>query len=194
MGKCTVDNCDKSSRAEKGGLCWMHYLRKWRHGDVNHKERAANNEPSAWIREVALHYAGDDCLTWPHATMSNGYGSTLMDGRNQPAHRVVCKLAHGNPPTKRHYACHECGNGHLGCVNPKHLSWKTPKQNCEDTLKHGTRNRGERQGHCKLTESNVREIRILAGQLTQKEIGERFGVTRMTVSAIITRANWYWLD
>jgi hypothetical protein len=54
------------------------------------------------------------------------------------AHRLMCQLAHGDPPTPDHIAAHSCGRGHEGCVNPNHLSWKTYSENELDKRVHGT--------------------------------------------------------
>ena len=50
---------------------------------------------------------------------------------------------------------------------------------------------GEKNAAAKVTESDVREIRKLATDgLSRRVIGERFGITSRTVSAIVTRRNW----
>lgn len=51
-------------------------------------------------------------------------------------------------------------------------------------------------GNAKLTRRDVREVRRLLnrGKLTQKQIGERFGVTQTVISSIKTGRRWAWLD
>jgi hypothetical protein len=75
-------------------------------------------------------------------------------------------------------AAHEDGdpaNNRLG-----NLSWKTPKANQSDRVKHGTANRGSRHGCAKLTEADVLALR--AGELgTPKEAAERLGVDLVTI-------------
>lgn len=55
---------------------------------------------------------------------------------------------------------------------------------------HGAK--GSRHGAAKLTEDTVREIRRLATsrELTQTEIGKRFGVCNAVVSAVVNRKSW----
>lgn len=53
-----------------------------------------------------------------------------------------------------------------------------------------TRARGAGNGNSRLTESDVREIRALAGTVSQLEIGRRFGVDQTCVSAIVLRKTW----
>lgn len=125
-------------------------------------------------------YDKDDCLKWPF-NLNDGYGLFAHLGKQHMAHRFMCELAHGAPPTPKHYAAHSCGRGHHSCVNPRHLSWKTPSENQLDRARHGTKN-----GGCvgKLTPEQVAVIKRLKGQKTQKEIAEMFGVFRTTVSDI----------
>ena len=65
------------------------------------------------------------------------------------------------------------------------LRWTTRKDNHADKRKHGTWGR-------KLTEGQVREVREMyaQGDLTQNEIGTRFGITQATVSKLIRGDRW----
>lgn len=158
------------------------------------KARAAAGEPLRFIIEVAFRHTGDECLTWPFGRNSWGYGKLKVAGKYVGAHRYVCKLVHGAPPTADHDAAHSCGKGHDGCIAPEHLSWKTRAENKDDELVHGTRNRGERNGQVKLTEADVREILALKGMETKRETAARFGVVPQTISYIHTGRNWAWLS
>lgn len=78
-------------------------------------------------------------------------------------------------------------------MNPRHLSWKTHAENMADTLVHGTSTRGERHGYAKLTERDVREIVVLKGEMAQRVIGVRYGVSQSLVSLIHRGRAWGWL-
>lgn len=137
-----------------------------------------------WIRDHAKHPA-PKCLDWPFCKMPTGYGSFGYLGKRHYAHRFMCELAHGPAPTPKHEAAHRCGNGHLGCVNPKHLAWKTKAENRRESTQHGkgTRNpNGNNRG--RLTPSQVAEIRALKGQERQVDIAARFGISWQSVSMI----------
>lgn len=188
---CSVECCGKSSNTK--GLCRAHYWRLWKYGDP-----LAGATPKGaarrFIHEVASPYSGNDCLIWPFATNPYGYGVYTRPERGITlASRYVCEIVHGAAPTPQHEAAHSCGNGHKGCVNPNHLSWKTPKDNTADKFRHGTVARGEQIVASKLTEAQVKEIRSLKGVKNQYELAEQFGVRQQTISRIHSRARWAWL-
>jgi plasmid maintenance system antidote protein VapI len=143
-----------------------------------------------WL-ENALLCQSDDCIIWPFYKLKGGYGSTtkLQDGKTYLAHRWICERIHGPPPTSKHEAAHSCGNGHLACANPKHVSWKTASQNRLDKRNHGTQSL---VGGRKMTPVLIRKIRELAGKLTQREIAVKFGITQSNVSTIVSRKTWNW--
>ena len=135
-------------------------------------------EALKFIRDHAS-YQGEDCLTWPFAT-NRGYGHLGVNGKMHKAHRLMCEMVHGPSPSQQHYAAHSCGNGHLGCVNPRHLSWRTSSENAHDRRLHGSPegSKGTRTG---LTDEQVSEIRHLKGRLSQVKIAEKFGISRGSV-------------
>jgi hypothetical protein len=138
------------------------------------------------IKFLRAHVAheGADCLTFPmRGRDGKGYGTLGYLGKPRLAHRLMCELAHGAPPTPLHHAAHSCGNGHLACVNPRHLSWKTASENQADTIAHGTckKKGGTRQ---KLTDEQVAEIRAWRGIKTQKALGELYCVRPETIGQI----------
>ena len=132
----------------------------------------------------------DDCVIWPYSRNNKGYGEVRVAGRKKYAHRIVCASVNGPPPSSRHQAAHSCGNGHLGCVNPRHLSWKTPVENCADKVDHGTAPTGDNNGRRKLSSAEVREIRFIGASKTQREIASRFGVKQSMISRILSGKNW----
>lgn len=136
-----------------------------------------------WLKE-RVGYQGDDCLIWPFARdtlRGHGHlGFTDEAGKHvtKKAHRLMCEMAHGAPPASFYEAAHECGNGHLGCVNPRHLSWKTRSQNQLDRRKHGTANKSPNGGRTRLTPEQIAEIRALKGQITPALLAPRYGMKR----------------
>lgn len=144
-----------------------------------------------YFEDTVKNYDGDECILWPYATV-RGYAVLRIEGKLVYVCRLLCP---GEPPTEQHNALHSCGRGAAGCVTKNHLYWGTQAQNVADTLRHGTRNRGTRNGCSVLTENEVHEIRRLlrSTRLTQRDIGALFGVTRGAVKDIARGRNWAWL-
>jgi hypothetical protein len=106
----------------------------------------------------------------------------------------MCILAHGEPPEDDSQAAHECGKGHLGCVNPRHLTWKSPAENTADQLRHGTRPRGEKKSNSKLTEAQVKFIRSVVPKFSFAELAEVFEVHVRTIADVAEGRTWAWLS
>lgn len=139
----------------------------------------------AWLIAHKDH-AGEECLKWPFGG-ANGYGTHGHNGKLCYAHRTMCELVHGAAPSPTHEASHSCGLGHLGCVNPKHITWKTPSENQRDRAKHGTKATGP---FGKINDEIAQRIRELRGVKTQQEIGLMFGISRAAVSLIQNGNRW----
>ncbi len=130
-----------------------------------------------WLK-ARVNYQGDDCLPWPFCTDDRiGRGRIAYNGRHYWAHRLMCEMAHGPPPTPKHQAAHECGKGHYGCCNPRHLSWKTNSENQLDRRKTGNMLRNRNGNKTVLTEAQIAEIISLKGKISQVAIGAKFGVS-----------------
>lgn len=135
-------------------------------------------------------YSGDDCLTWPLGRDNHGYGQCGHRGMFFKAHRRMCELVCGPCPSGAHQASHSCGNGHLGCVNPRHLSWKTRSENQLDRRTHGTATTNPLGRRGKITPAIAEEIRSLQGRMTQQQIATSFGVSKPTVRRIFSGKFW----
>lgn len=142
----------------------------------------------AFLRALIGHQ-GDECVTWPMSQDGRGYGVCAFEGCSYKAHRLMCVLAHGEPPTPKHQAAHSCGNGHLRCVNPRHLSWKTMTENAADMVAHGTA-RFDRGRRYRLTVEQVQEILALKGKMTQRAIAAMYGVKDKQISKIHLGQCW----
>lgn len=185
MKKCSIDGCERPFYGR--GYCNMHWQR-WRsrgHAAGMFKMRAPNGAPRAWIRENVF-YSGQGCLIWPFARRENGWPKM---GGGSPS-RMMCELANGPAPTRKHHAAHSCGNGDLGCLSPKHLRWATATENAADKVIHGTLLKGEKITQAKLTSADVLAIRVLITSSSRREIADYFGVSRPTISRIISGRTW----
>lgn len=94
--------------------------------------------------------------------------------------------------------CGECPSGrevaHLdGNTENNHLSnliYATPKENNRHKVQHGTQPKGEQIWCAKLTEGEVRKIRLEYANSSYRKLAAKYGVHTMTIAAIITRKNW----
>lgn len=186
---CSVPECGRPSNAH--GMCAMHYERvrmgKGVGGACSERGRRAR-----WLEQHAGH-TENECLIWPFSVGDHGRGSVQVNNRIMSAPRYMCMLVHGEPPTPEHEAAHSCGKGHIGCVHPGHLSWKTPVENEADKRDHGTLRRGRDISTNKLTEAQVREIRRRLPAEGGKALAAEFGVTPSQISSIKLRHSWAWL-
>lgn len=137
----------------------------------------------AIVRE-AIAYRGDECILWPMSRDWHGYGTFSFEYEHYYAHRYVCEQINGPAPADKPYALHSCGNGHNGCITPKHLSWGTPTQNQLDSVAHGT---SKKQGapRRKLSDDDVAVIRSLKGKKTQAEMAATYNVRPETIGQIL---------
>lgn len=129
------------------------------------------------------------CLMWPFYRDKNGRGVIELDGEHY-AHRLMCKMVKGEPPTPEHGTAHSCGAGHLGCVNPHHLSWKTQAENLEDCREHGTQPKHHLGNRGHFSQDEVEQIRRLLKTQTQLSIAQLYRVTESTISDI-ARGRYY---
>lgn len=182
---CSIDGCDK--RVNSRGLCKSHYTRLLRHGDpLGGEHRLAS---LSWL-ESHVGHTGDECLLWPFGTDQRGYGK-VTHPFSRRANRVMCLLAHGEPPTDRPDAAHACGNP--TCVNPQHLRWASVSENMMDRVGHGTANRGVKHGSSKLTEEQVKAIKARKGLQSSSQVAGEFGVRAEAVQKIWRGERWAWL-
>lgn len=181
---CAVDSCD--DKIDTGLYCKKHHQKFLRHGDPL-GVADLSGETQKWL-ERHVEYFCDECLEWPFLKNKFGYGVCAGFVGTKIAHRAMCILAHGKPPTQQHHAAHSCGN--TNCVNKNHIRWATKKENEADKKLHGTDNQRERHPLAKLTESQVSEIRSLSFDLSHSEIANRFSISRSHTSSIIAGKYW----
>jgi hypothetical protein len=110
-------------------------------------------------------------------------------------HKLVCEAFHG-PRPPGHFVNHiDADKLNNDAVN---LEWTTPLENTRHAVRLGLlANRdimGEKSGKSKLTNIQVREIRMMAGTMSPAKIGKRYGVSGSTVDSIIKRKAWRHLD
>ena len=127
--------------------------------------------------------------------LHNGYYRVnLRDGcipaktHVEPVHKLVLETFIG--PRPEGFVCRHL-NGNALDNRLENLCWGTPKENAQDSIRHGTAvclRHGEQSVAAKLTNADIKTIRELysIGSL-QSELAERFGVSQRHISDIV---NW----
>lgn len=180
MRVCSVEGCGEIHQA--GGFCSKHYARVRKHGDasvVGSSPRPAQQ----FYDDVVKTYEGDDCLVWPLHRSKTGYGVMRHHGRAVIVSRRICEETYGSPPTEKMGAAHSCGNGHLGCVNKAHVTWKTPVENAADRLVHGT-------AGVALNVDKVKQIKADAASMGTTALSRKYNVSLVTIKRIKSGETW----
>lgn len=139
----------------------------------------------------------DECWMWMggyrNPKIGNGsafgYGSFKLGRGMIQSHRLAYCLIHGAIPPGMG-VLHNCDNP--SCCNPNHLRIGTQKDNSLDAANRNRTRFGSENGMAILTEDQVREILLLDGKfsMTRKEIGEMYGVHRITIGDILLGKSW----
>ena len=134
----------------------------------------------------------DECWNWTGSIRTkNGYGGFSVNGTTKGAHCCSLFLEKGEAPLNKPLALHLCKENRK-CVNPKHLYYGDHPQNYQDQIRDGTQARGERHGHSKLNETQVREIRgkYIPCEYTVRDLAEEYKVCVATIRDIINNKSW----
>ena len=121
--------------------------------------------------------------------MSHGYMRVRVGpGKRETVHKLVA-LAFLGPKPDGHEVRHL--NGDRSDNRAANLAYGTRAENIADTMTHGRVKKGEEHHATRLTEEQVREIkmRALAGE-NQYELATLFGVGQDQVSRIKTGKRW----
>lgn len=185
ISRCSVEEC--MSPVVARGWCSKHYDRWLRTGNplMNFGVLGDDSILRFWQR---VRLTADDTRCWEYPIQTkNDYPKVWMNGRTWKAHRFVWFLTYGYE-TKM-ILRHTCDNTY--CVNPKHLLEGTVKDNAHDAMSRGRNAKGEIHGMAKLTEDQVRQIRILMQKDTSlTEVAQAFNVSSATIADVRNRKTW----
>ena len=173
----------------------MHQSRMDRHGDTSVRMKPANGEALAEFHRLRA-IATNDCVLWTFSCDTRGYGQLRFERRVRKVHQLALELA-STPAPLGMVACHQPGIGcSRHCMNVRHVYWGTQAQNMADMVVDGRSQRGSRVKGSKLTTVQVREIRAryAAGGIFARELAPEYGVTAGSISDIVRRSRWAWLD
>lgn len=189
---CSIEGCGKPYRSR--GYCESHYRFFMSRGTP---ERKGNDSPARdFFFNVVVPYDKDDCLIWPFSRCEKGYARMrrIKGFKGNAVYRLADQVINGVPENLKYDAAHTCGNGHLGCCNPRHVLRCTRAINRSHMKLHGTQTYGEDTSNARLTREQVLEIRRLFGTISQNKIAKMYNVGVSTIWAIKAKRSWAWLD
>lgn len=109
----------------------------------------------------------------------------------EPVHKLILNAYVGERP--KGYVCRHL-NGNPLDNTPTNICWGTPKENAQDSIRHGTAvclRFGEAAVASKLNEQDIYKIKeMYATGHTQKEIASVFSITQHHVSDIVRGKTW----
>lgn len=127
---------------------------------------------------IDMGYEKGPCWIWQKYIetkgRSKGYGRKSYKGRNYRAHRFYYEMTHCVTLSRDRHLDHLCKN--RACVNPDHLEPVTHRENTDR--------------RSKFSWEEARAVRALKGQLSQRKIAKKFGISRRYVCDILEGRCW----
>lgn len=125
------------------------------------------------------------CWLWTGCTLDGGYGQFVVSFRERSyAHIFSYETLVG--PTNGLKVLHHCDVRR--CVRPDHLFLGTQLENVRDCMAKGRFQFGQRNGSSKLTEEQVRCVRL--DQRSHRRIASDYGVDHRTIGRIKCGEQW----
>lgn len=129
------------------------------------------------------------CWEWKGFLSKRGYGLFKIKGKSIRANRLSLAFKIGTLPVGM-CSCHHCDNPK--CVRSDHLFLGSNLDNIADRQAKGRCAHGEAHIRAKLSEQDVREVRIKNLQLRQsiKSLAKEYGVSRPALKSAIVGKTW----
>ena len=165
----------------------MLYGGEWKQHDVypsyffSNEGKVAKSTPSRWMLIQGIPVGR-------YTAISLAAGNGIY--KREYLHRIICRLFNGKPTLEekhcRHLDCNSKNN------HSSNLKWGTAKENIQDSIRNGKIKSGESNPMAKLTKKQALEMRTIRENtdLTYKQIGKMFGVSRMTACRVINKDTW----
>lgn len=148
-------------------------------------------------KEVVLEEQKNGCIKCiSHCSDKDGYTRINNNKKQDRLFRVLYEKEFGEIP-KGMVLRHLCNNP--WCVNVKHLKVGTYKENAQDMVDCGRsakgkpnfKLRGEKNGSCKLTKEQIKEIYL--SDLKKTELAKLYNVSKTNIAYIKAKKQWAWL-
>lgn len=132
-----------------------------------------------------------NCWDWMGGLRGKGDGAFSINGKTFSAHRISYMLFKGEIEHKLH-VLHSCDNPM--CVNPDHLSLGTNKDNMQDMVRKGRKNKakGAENAWAKLIDADVINIRAIYRytNITMVNLARIYKITHTTLQKILLGTAW----
>lgn len=135
----------------------------------------------------------DGCWEWKGFFDKDGYpllssGANGKGFKERRAHRISWLIKYGEIPNDK-LVCHKCDNP--SCTNPEHLFLGSILENNRDKVSKGRGNNGSKHGNSKLTEDQVKEMRLkFRDGVMIKTIMEEYSICRQSAHLIKYCKTW----
>lgn len=168
---CKVDGCNNGKVFAKG-FCNSHYKRNRLYGNPT-GGKSYKGEVVNFLSD-AISSNTQECILSPYSRNKGGYSRVNIKGKTILSHVFVLESVSKKKLKINNEVIHSCGNGHLGCVNPKHLSWGTREQNVKDAILHGSKHSGSK----KFSDREVSEMRkLLKEGVDHFTVSEKYNIS-----------------
>lgn len=129
-----------------------------------------------------------DCWLWTGYRQPDGYGQFRANSKFYNSHKFAYELAYGPVPDGLE-VMHTCDQPH--CCNVAHMHLGTHLDNMRDCYNKRRHAFGMRNTRAKLTDGQVRELRVLRDQGWKfHELSARFGISSSHACNIYGRKAW----
>lgn len=177
--RCSIPGCDNDAR--KRGMCGMHYLRWWKHGDALFVPFRSYRATVAQRLLIGAVRTTTGCLVFRGSIKTRCYGLMQINNRVVQTHRVSYEHHVSRIPAGL-FVLHKCDNP--GCIEPSHLFLGTQKDNMQDMIRKGRKTRL----YAKLSHSKAAEIR--SSSEPARALAKRYGVSVRSISSVRRGVTW----
>lgn len=132
-----------------------------------------------WLRIVAQSEWDGDCLLWKGCQQQRGYGVICFRNHCTTVHRIMLQSKLGRALGEGMESAHSCRN--RNCINPDHLTEKSPRDNQADRIADGT-------WGMKMTPEKV--ISIRASKESLAALAQQHGISFNTAWKIKSGQTW----
>ena len=130
------------------------------------------------------------CFEWNAAKNPAQYGCfNLGNNHVKTSNRCAWEFWNNRSMPFPLHAAHYCNNP--PCCNPNHIYAATSQRNVDDCVKANRHAIGERNGHAKLTDSDIPHIFMLyRNGMSQPQIAKSLGISKSNIGRILKQEQW----